>query len=537
MPPRLPPDHTPPAHAATTAAQVVAAPAAVAAELAQLRHELSALRQQYDTLANGLPHRVFVKDRQSRYLFVNDHYARTLGQAPHAVLDTDDFAWFPKALAERYRMDDQLVMQRGEPLTVVEPFVEQGNSLWIRTTKVPVRDDAGKVTAVLGVFEDVTAEYQLRWTLETLLRCSAGLARARREAETFQAVCTSLTEQGVFRLAWVGIPRHDADKTIDPVVICGAGAGYLGDDFAVRWDDSPLGRGPAGRAIRERKTQVLPNLTKATEFTPWSHRARANSLDSCVTLPILLDDEPVAILAVYAEQPNRFGAQEVTLLEQLAADVASTLRGLRLRDRLEEALAEQQTQRQRTEQLFERTIAAIAATVERRDPYTSGHEARVAALAVAIGQELKLTPHQLQGLRLAALVHDLGKIQVPFEILNKPGRLSPIEYDLVKTHAEAGYMVLKGLDFPWPLADMVHQHHEALDGTGYPQGLRGDQILPESRILTVADIVESMSSHRPYRPSLGLDRALEEIQRLRGTKLDPVVVDACLKLAQQGLLP
>jgi len=256
-----------------------------------------------------------------------------------------------------------------------------------------------------------------------------------------------------------------------------------------------------------------------------------------LTLPILLDDEPVALLAVYAEQAHRFGAQEVTLLEQLAADVAFTLRSLRTRDQLEVTLAEQRAQRLRTEQLFERTIAAIAATVERRDPYTSGHEARVAALAVAIGQSLGLSTQRLQGLRLAALVHDLGKIQVPFEILNKPGRLNPIEYELVKTHAEAGYMVLKGLDFPWPLADMVHQHHESLDGSGYPQGLAGDQILFESRILTVADIVESMSSHRPYRPSLGLDRALEEIQRLRGTKLDPVVVDTCVGLAQQGLLP
>lgn len=533
MPPRLPPELI----VTPTTAEVSADPAACAAELAQLRLELSALRHQYDTLANGLPHRVFVKDRRSQYLFANDSYARSLGQPPAAVAGADDFAFFPKELAERYRADDQLVMQRGEAMTVVEPYVEQGTSLWIRTTKVPVRDDAGQITAVLGVFEDVTAEHQLRWTLETLLRCNAGLARATTQDEAFRAVCSSLTEQGVFRLAWVGIPHHDAQKTIEPVVVSGAGAGYLRDGFAVSWDETPVGRGPAGRAIRERKTQVLPQLSSSTEFSPWAVRARAYGLDSCVTLPFLLDDEPVALLAVYAEQAHRFGAQEVALLEQLAVDVAYTLRSLRTRDQLEVALAEQRTLRLHTEQLFERTIAAIAATVERRDPYTSGHEARVAALAVAIGQALGLSPHQLRGIRLAALVHDLGKIQVPFEILNKPGRLNAIEYELVKTHAEAGYAVLKGLDFPWPLADMVHQHHEALDGSGYPQGLKGEQILFESRILTVADIVESMSSHRPYRPSLGLDRALEEIQRLRGTRLDPVVVDACVALAQQGQLP
>ncbi|MBN2539864.1 MAG: PAS domain S-box protein [Deltaproteobacteria bacterium] len=176
------------------------------------------------------------------------------------------------------------------------------------------------------------------------------------------------------------------------------------------------------------------------------------------------------------------------------------------------------------------TVQAMAETVETRDPFTAGHQRRVSDLAGSIATEMNLPKDEIEGLLTAATIHDLGKISIPAEILSKPARLTNIEFALIKDHPQAGFNILKNIDFPWPVARIVLEHHERVDGTGYPNGLKGDEILLESRILAVADVVEAMCSHRPYRPSLGMDAALEEIARNRGTLYDTEVVDACLRL-------
>lgn len=176
------------------------------------------------------------------------------------------------------------------------------------------------------------------------------------------------------------------------------------------------------------------------------------------------------------------------------------------------------------------TIQAISMTVEKRDPYTSGHQQRVADLAKAIAQELTLPADQIESIYMAAAIHDIGKISLPAEILVKPSQLSDIEISLIQAHAQAGYDILKGIEFPWPIADIVLQHHERMNGSGYPQGLAGDKILFEARIIGVADVVETMASHRPYRPSIGTDKALEEIAKNKDTLYDSLAVDACLTL-------
>ena len=176
------------------------------------------------------------------------------------------------------------------------------------------------------------------------------------------------------------------------------------------------------------------------------------------------------------------------------------------------------------------SVNAMASALEMRDPYTAGHQRRVADIAGAIARKLGLPAEQLDAIRLAALIHDIGKIFVPSEILMKPSRLKEIEMALIMHHCEAGFDILKGVSFPWPIDQIVLQHHEKMDGSGYPQGLRGEEILLEARVIGVADVVEAMSSHRPYRPSLGLDIAMEEIARNRGTLFDKNAVDACRAL-------
>ncbi len=178
-------------------------------------------------------------------------------------------------------------------------------------------------------------------------------------------------------------------------------------------------------------------------------------------------------------------------------------------------------------------VQAMSVTVEMRDPYTAGHQRRVSRLSVAIAREMGLSERQIEGIRMAGDIHDIGKIYVPAEILSKPGKLTDIEFTIIKTHPQVGFDILKNVEFPWPIADIVVQHHERLDGRGYPAGLKGDAILLEARIITVADVVEAMSSHRPYRPAHGIDKALEEIERNKGTAYDASVVEACVRLFKE----
>ncbi len=168
-----------------------------------------------------------------------------------------------------------------------------------------------------------------------------------------------------------------------------------------------------------------------------------------------------------------------------------------------------------------------------KDPYTAGHQRRVANLAWTIAGEMGLSDDRREGLRIAGTIHDLGKVSVPTEILSKPTKLTMIEYKIIQAHSQIGYDILKGINFPWPIADMVLQHHERLNGSGYPRGLKGEAISLEARILVVAEVVEAMASHSPYRPALGVDAALEEIEKNKGILYDPEVVEVCLKLFKE----
>ena len=188
----------------------------------------------------------------------------------------------------------------------------------------------------------------------------------------------------------------------------------------------------------------------------------------------------------------------------------------------------------RAERILRQTVDTLGLAIEKRGAYTAGHERRVAALALALADELGLPAEERAGLEYAALLHDLGEIAVPADILVRPAHLSDSELAIVRTHAEHGYEILREVDFPWPVADIVHQHHERMDGSGYPRGIAGSAIRLEARIIGVADVVEAMCSHRPYRPALGMDAALEELREGRGVRYDAAVVDACLAVCRGG---
>ena len=377
----------------------------------------------------------------------------------------------------------------------------------------------------VDVSERVQAEralHKVNRALKALSHGDTALIHATDETQLLSEMCRVIVEIAGYRMAWVGYVEHDAEKTVRLV----AQSGYAPDFTAqsgITWADDEHGQGPLGIAVRTGKLQVVQDVMTDLRFEPWRANATRLGYGSVLVAPLVLGKQVIGALSINAEGAHSFDDAEIALLSELAADMAYGIAALRIR-----TASEQNTER--LQHGMEATIGAIAATVEMRDPYTAGHQRRVAELAAAIAREMGLAEDRVHGLHLAGVVHDLGKVHIPAEILSKPARLSRLEFELIKAHAEAGYDILKGIDFPWPIAQIVLQHHERLDGSGYPRGIKGGEILLETKILTVADVVEAMASHRPYRPSLGIDAALDEIAANAGKYYDPEVVRTCIAL-------
>lgn len=249
---------------------------------------------------------------------------------------------------------------------------------------------------------------------------------------------------------------------------------------------------------------------------------------SFVIFPMLIQDEQYGFI-IFNFDKNIDPAIYGTLQDH----ISSAIKGTALIDQVTRQKEELTGNLEKLRMIMGKFINAISVILETSDPYTAGHQNRVADLARAIAIDMGLSNDQIESIRVSGVLHDVGKIFTPTQILNKPGKLMEEEFNLIKTHPKIGYNILKQVDFPWPVADIILQHHEKMDGSGYPQGLKGDQILIEARIICVADVVEAMASHRPYRPALGVEAALNEIQNNKGKYYDPKVVDCCIKLFKE----
>ncbi|HXU92442.1 MAG TPA: HD domain-containing phosphohydrolase [Gallionella sp.] len=513
-------------------------------DITERKNAEETLRETRDYLENLFNHAnapVIVWNPSYQITMFNHAFEHLTGRKADEVIGEQIDILFPDD-----RKDEVLPLirqtQKGERWETVEiPILHSSGAvrtaLWNSATLYSA--DGKTVVATMAQGQDITerkqAEEALRKVnraLKTLSACNHTLAHSNSEERLLNDMCRVIIEQGGYLLAWVGYAQADEAKSLEPVAQYAVRPGYL-DEVVISWGENPAGSGPAGTSVRSRQTQIIRHIATDPSMAQWRDKALDYGYQSIIALPLHADGGIIGTLAIYAAEPNAFDTEEVVLLKELGGDLAYGIQSLRTRierDHVEER------NRQYLDQIstnLTETIQAIAATVEMRDPYTAGHEKRVAELSVAIGQELGMAKEQLDGLRIAGTVHDVGKIRIPAEILSKPLRLNELEYGLIKLHPEAGYEILKGINFPWPIATIVWQHHERLDGSGYPRGLKGSTILLEAQILAVADVVESIVSHRPYRPALGLEAAFGELTEKRGKLYNADAVDACIRLFRE----
>jgi putative nucleotidyltransferase with HDIG domain/PAS domain S-box-containing protein len=482
-----------------------------------------------DHIVESFQIRTLWKDKDSRIIDCNQAFAEDAGyKSPSEIIGKTelDLPW-TKDEAHYHLETDRAVINSGEPILTFEQALTKSKNpkRWILTSKIPTRDSRGQVNGILVLYQDatfikevvkersrVTRAYQL------LSNANKAIISAADEASLFDQICNFIIDHG-YKVAWIGQLSQDKDKTIKPVTSAGFEGNHL-DTMKITWSDDVLGHGPTQTAAREGRIVVNQNLLTNPQMLPWRESAKKHGYQSSIALPLKTAAGSVfAVLTIYAAEPNAFDEDETAKLDELAQTLSFGHEALLERAKLFDVMS--------------KSVAALAYTVESRDPYTAGHQNRVAKLALAIAQNMGLDPATCTGIKLAASIHDIGKMQIPIEILTKPTKLTQLEMDMIKIHPSVGYGILKDIPFSWPVAEMVYQHHERYDGSGYPQGLKGEEITIGARIIAVADVVEAISSHRPYRPALGMAFALKEIESQRGTTLDPAVVDSCLRLFRQ----
>lgn len=355
------------------------------------------------------------------------------------------------------------------------------------------------------------------------------MVRSADERHLLIEICRIIVEAGGYCLARVGLLGEHSSDNEHSLSWTGYHDGKVMEASMIA--EEMIGdRDLARQALDCQRSIIERTVSLDACEKPCCQEALERGHVSIIALPLCYGGQTLGTLNIRAVEPEIFDSEEVDLLTELAQDLAFGVTSMRMR------IANRQAEvdlRQSLDQLgttMKETIMAMAKMTEIRDPYTAGHQQRVASLSHAVAREMELPVDTAEYIYLAASVHDIGKIHVPSEILTTPGRISEIEFELIKIHPQTGYDILSTVEFPWPLAEIVLQHHEKIDGSGYPAGLKGEEIIIEARIICVADVVEAMSSHRPYRPLLGLDSALEEVTCNGGIAYDTDVVDACVRL-------
>ena len=443
--------------------------------------------------------------------------------------------------AERERVKAEFLKAERLPSRHAGYHIQRGDGrcapVAISSSKSLVLDGRPVVVAVyFDITEMEQREHSLaanRWALIAYAGAALALGHKHTSESLLAAICEAITRESVYLLAWVGVAEDGPGEPVRIAAAAGSALSYM-NGLRQSWsEDVPFGRGPTGICIRTGQLQIVEDTQTSPIYAPWRERARQFGIRSSIAVPFVTNGGLRGALNVYAAHPNAFESAAIQVFQHLAEQIGHGIHAIEQ----ERLLRAEQERLAKTERLLAEAMSAMVAPIvlamEMRDPYTAGHQVRVAEIACATGKEMGWSEAQLQGLRVAAMVHDIGKISISAELLTKPTRLSHAEWEIIHGHPETGFAILKDIPFVWPVADIVRQHHERLDGSGYPLGLKADAILPEAKVLAVADIVEAMSAFRPYRPAIELETVLQEIEGQAGSRLDAEAVRVCAGLFRE----
>ena len=380
------------------------------------------------------------------------------------------------------------------------------------------------------LFEDFKEFFEEESKLKKLLNLKSVIRKinnlinsCKDEKEFYKKVCDEIIKINGIISAWIGLKKEDF--IVEPVSFSGVLSEYL-KSIIVKWDDSELGSGPTGKAIKNNKIFIINDITIDESFFPWKEKALSYDVKSIASFPITYEDEVIGALTVHSNRENFFNDDIIDVLDEISNDIGIYIRKFIDKEKIMKKTRE-------LEQTIDNMLSSFSKIISLKEPYTGDHSLRVSKLVLLISKEMNIDENRLLALKYASFLHDLGKIFIPSEILNKYGKLSSNEYDLVKEHVLKSYEIIKDINFPYPTKEIILQHHERLDGSGYPNGLKKDEILLEAKILAVADVIDAMLSNRPYRPPLDKEKVKEELIRNRGVLYDEKVIDVALKIVDE----
>jgi PAS domain S-box-containing protein len=508
---------------------------------------LAQMEARYHGLLEAAPDGMVVVNQGGEIVLLNARAESQFGYRRDELLGQKVTNIIPEGFAERLIADgtrtaaEALAQQIGTGIELMGRR-KDGSEFPIEIMLSPLESAEGIL--VTAAIRDITVqkerEHRLKAQNSALSAYAfAALALDRihsSESLLLEAICEAITRESIYVLAWVGIAEEGPGKKIRIAASAGKAIGYL-DGLDLSWsEDEAWSKSPTSICIRTNTVQITDDTQTSPAFALWRERARQFVIRSSVSIPLRVEGGWYGALIVYAATPYAFEAPAIEVLQHLAEQTVRAVHALDQGFALQAGKIDLANLQRKLTEALSAMVAPMVAAMEMRDPYTAGHESRVADIAVAIGKEMGWPEERLHGLYVAGQVHDIGKISIPAEILTKPTTLTAGELGLIHEHPETGYIILKDIPFAWPIAEIVRQHHERLDGSGYPRGLKGDAILPEAKVLAVADMVEAMASHRPYRPAINLNVVLKQIEKEAGSLLDVEAVKACATLFREKRL-
>ena len=502
-------------------------------DVTKQKKDEATLRENEDflnSIIENIPNILSVREADDlRFIRFNKAGERILGYSREELYGKTNYDLLYSKAAEKSKKNDQAALANKDltDLPKQKVLTKNREEKILHIKKIPILGEDGNPKYLLKIAEDITNLNRSEQLLNALNQATIAMATALRPRDIFTSVAQELQRLNLkcmlFQLdenrndyfsTFIRCESEDSDKSngnkpnvkFESFLLPVSAVDIFKEIIQKKETIFSENTGGITKQVLPKFKQVVPN-----DFSKFMQ------IQKIILAPLVAEEK---VIGMFSVQSNNLAQEDAPAITAFANQLAAAWNKGKLTVKLQKTM--------------EATIQTIASIVEKRDPYTAGHQHRVSNLAAAIAEEMNLSREQIEGVRIAGIIHDLGKIHIPAEILTKPGKLTEIEFSLVKSHPSIGYDLLKNIDFPWPLAEIVHQHHEKIDGSGYPNGLKKDEILIEARILTVADVVEAMSSHRPYRPALDIKYAKEEIKKNKGSLYDKDVVDACLKVLEKG---